>query len=169
MNEHVEANSSIAGQPAAEHLAAEQAATEQIAGVLPITGQPCDPTAYGSDVLAVVGDGVFGLLVREYLVAGSRAPAARQHSRAVEMVRCEAQAAYYRIIEPYLTEEEQGVFRRGRNHHAPHTPRRNVADYRTATGLEALFGYLYLCGRRERLRTLFLRCVGEIPAEEQEE
>ena len=114
----------------------------------------CDPKQCGSDVLAFVGDGVFGLLVREYLASRSNAHAGQQHNRAVAMVRCEAQAGYMKIIEPYLTEEEQGVFRRGRNYHSSHTPRKNVAAYRIATGLEALFGYLYLSGRTERILEL---------------
>ena len=119
------------------------------------------PREYGSDVLAFVGDGVFGMMVREYLAVSSRVHAGELHSRAVAMVRCEAQAAYMERLLPCLTEEEAGVFRRGRNYHAAHTPRRNVAAYRMATGLEALFGYLYLCGREERLRELFACCITE--------
>lgn len=120
---------------------------------------PCNPKEYGSDVLAFVGDGVFGLMVREYLAVSSRCHAGEQHNRAVAMVRCEAQAEYMSRILPHLTEEEEGVFRRGRNHHTSHTPRKNVAAYRTATGLEALFGYLYLDGQTERLRELFAYCL----------
>ncbi|MBQ5545700.1 MAG: ribonuclease III [Clostridia bacterium] len=119
------------------------------------------PREYGSDVLAFVGDGVFGMMAREYLAVSSRVHAGELHSRAVAMVRCEAQAAYMERLLPCLTEEEAGVFRRGRNYHAAHTPRRNVAAYRAATGLEALFGYLYLCGREERLRELFAYCITE--------
>ena len=130
---------------------------EMPAGTL--LGLSRDPKQCGSDVLAFVGDGVFGLLVREYLASRSNAHAGQQHSRAVAMVRCEAQADYMKIIEPHLTEEEQGVFRRGRNYHSSHTPRKNVAAYRIATGLEALFGYLYLSGRTERMRELFSLCT----------
>lgn len=119
----------------------------------------CHPREYGSDVLAFVGDGVFGLMVREYLALNSRVHAGEQHNRAVAMVRCEAQAAYMQRLLPHLTEEEEGVFRRGRNYHTSHTPRKNVAAYRTATGLEALFGYLYLSGNTSRLRELFQYCI----------
>ena len=119
----------------------------------------CQPREYGSDVLAFVGDGVFGLMVREYLALNSRVHAGEQHNRAVAMVRCEAQADYMQRLLPHLTEEEEGVFRRGRNYHTSHTPRKNVAAYRTATGLEALFGYLYLCGNTPRLRELFEICI----------
>ena len=129
-----------------------------------LLGFPCDPKQCGSDVLAFVGDGVFGLMVREYLAAQSSAHAGEQHSRAVAMVRCEAQADNMKRLLPQLTEEEEGVFRRGRNYHTSHTPRKNVAAYRAATGLEALFGYLYLSGRTERLRELFAYCIQEVPS-----
>ena len=127
-----------------------------------LLGSCCDPKRCGSDVLAFVGDGVFGLLVREYLASQSNAHAAQQHNRAVAMVRCEAQAEYMKRILPHLTEEEEGVFRRGRNYHTSHSPRKSSADYHTATGLEALFGYLYLSGNIERIRELFEYCKGEI-------
>lgn len=124
-----------------------------------LLGTSCNPAEYGSDVLAFVGDGVFGLMVREYLAINSHCHAGEQHNRAVSMVRCEAQAKYMERILPHLTEEEAGVFRRGRNYHTSHTPRKSVAAYHTATGLEALFGYLYLGGKSERLRELFSYCL----------
>ncbi len=128
-------------------------------GKFGLTGAACNPREYGSDVLAFVGDGVFGLMVREYLAISSRCRAGEQHNRAVAMVRCEAQAEYMERIIPHLTEEEEGVFRRGRNYHTSHTPRKSTAAYHTATGLEALFGYLYLSGQNERLRELFAYCL----------
>lgn len=134
-----------------------------------LLGLDCDPKQCGSDVLAFVGDGVFGLLVREYLASLSNAHAAQQHSRAVAMVRCEAQATYMKRMLPHLTEEEEGVFRRGRNHHTSHSPRKASADYHTATGLEALFGYLYLCGRIGRIRELFDYCKEETALSEEAE
>ncbi len=131
-----------------------------------LLGLECDPRQCGSDVLAFVGDGVFGLLVREYLASLSKAHAAQQHTRAVAMVRCEAQAEYMKRILPHLTEEEEGVFRRGRNHHTSRSPRKASAAYHTATGLEALFGYLYLSGNNRRLRELFEFCKdGNAPIE----
>ena len=123
-----------------------------------LLGIECDPKRCGSDVLAFVGDGVFGLLVREYLASQSNAHASEQHSRAVSMVRCEAQAEYMKRILPHLTDEEEGVFRRGRNYHTSHSPRKSSAAYHTATGLEALFGYLYLSGSINRIRGLFEYC-----------
>lgn len=131
-----------------------------------LLGLECNPKSCGSDVLAFVGDGVFGLLVREYLASASNAHAAAQHSRAVAMVRCEAQAEYMKRILPHLNDEEEGVFRRGRNHHTSHSPRKSSAAYHTATGLEALFGYLYLGGNIQRIRELFEYCKENTETEE---
>ena len=71
----------------------------------------------------------------------------------VARVRCEAQAELFKKIEPFLTEEEIDIFRRGRNAHTAHAHKR-TQEYHYATGLEALFGYLYLSGNAERIRTL---------------
>ena len=111
--------------------------------------------------LAFVGDGVYELLVREYLAAQGNCPVKKLHARKVELVRCQAQAQALEKIWPQLTPEEQEVAQRGRNAHVGHVPK-NAAleDYHGATALEALFGYLYLSGNMTRLRELF-RCVIE--------
>ena len=78
------------------------------------------------------------------------------HAQTVEQVRCEAQADAAARIEPLLTEEEADVLRRGRNAHPGHIPKNaDVSVYHKATGLEALFGYLYLKGELARIRVLF--------------
>ena len=111
--------------------------------------------------LAFVGDGVYELLVREYLVAQGNCPVKKLHARKVELVRCQAQAQALEKIWPQLTPEEQEVAQRGRNAHVGHVPKNAaLADYHGATALEALFGYLYLSGDMTRLRELF-RCVIE--------
>ena len=107
--------------------------------------------------LAFVGDGVYSLMVRERLLCEANRPVNDLHRLAVREVRAEAQsAAMGRIIE-HLTEEEEAVFKRGRNAHTA----RSGADYHRSTGLEALFGYLYLDGRIDRVRELFALCVEE--------
>lgn len=106
--------------------------------------------------LALVGDGVYELLVREMLVCEANRSAGELHKAAVKLVRAEAQAAAMDKLEPLLTEKEAGVFRRGRNAHTP----RNDAAYHRATGLEALFGYLYLNGELDRVKELFKLCMG---------
>ena len=101
--------------------------------------------------LAFVGDGVYDLMVRERLVSLANRPNKDLHQLAVQQVRAEAQAAALDKLLPLLTEEETAVYRRGRNAHTSRTG----GAYHKATGLEALFGYLYLAGRVDRVRELF--------------
>ena len=106
-------------------------------------------------VLAFVGDGVYGLCVRTKLALVNR-PSGELHKLSVEYVKAAAQAKAFRIIEPFLTEEEISVFKRGRNFHTSTTPKSATnKEYHTATGLEALFGYLYLDKRQDRINQLF--------------
>lgn len=105
--------------------------------------------------LAFVGDAVYGLMVRERLAEVNR-PIGELHHRSVQYVNANAQAEAFSVLAPLLTEEELTQFKHGRNLHTAHVPRQStVAQYHTATGVEALFGYLYLAGREERLRELF--------------
>ena len=106
--------------------------------------------------LAYVGDAVFELMVRTRLISGHNATAGRLHKMAKSVVNAGAQAEMYFRIKDMLSEEEAGVFRRGRNAKSATVPKNgSLADYRHATGLEALFGYLYLSGRFGRLREIF--------------
>lgn len=114
------------------------------------------PGQFSPLALAFLGDGVYELLAREYLLSLGNAPVGRLHSRTVELVSAAAQSAAYELLAPLLTEEEAAVYRRGRNAHAAHAPRHTgLSDYRRATGVEALFGWLYLTGRVERAGELF--------------
>lgn len=105
--------------------------------------------------LAFVGDGVYELMVREYLAAQANRPTGQLHRLAVQLVCAEAQAEAFEKIRPLLTEQELAVFKRGRN---AHTARGGDA-YHRATGLEALFGYLYLQDRTDRVRELFAHII----------
>lgn len=96
-------------------------------------------------------------MVRERLVREANRPAGVLHKRAVELVRAEAQAAAMERLLPLLTEEEAAAYRRGRNAHTARTG----GDYHKATGLEALFGYLYLSGHIDRVRELFAAAIGD--------
>lgn len=107
--------------------------------------------------LAFVGDGVYSLMVRERLLSQANRPVNDLHKLAVKAVRAEAQSAAMEKLLPLLTEEEEAVFKRGRNAHTA----RSGADYHRATGFESLFGYLYLAGRIDRVRELFAICVEE--------
>ena len=106
--------------------------------------------------LAHLGDGVFELMVRSWLCLHGKATSKGLHRATVHYVAAPAQARAVEKILPLLTEEEGDVFRRGRNT-SPHSVPQNAsrADYQAATGLEALFGWLWLQGRTERLNELF--------------
>ena len=107
--------------------------------------------------LAFVGDGVYSLMVRERLASEANRPNGALHNMAVHQVRAEAQAAAVERLLPLLSEEEEAVYKRGRNAHTA----RSGNDYHKATGLEALFGYVYLTGRIDRLRELFAVAVDD--------
>lgn len=117
--------------------------------------------------LAHIGDGVYELMVRTWLALHGRLTNRGLHRAAVDYVSAPAQASLARRILPVLTEEEQSVFRRGRNSN-PHTVSKAAtrAEYQTATALEALFGYLYLKGKIDRLDELFEKIM-EVQEEEQ--
>lgn len=122
----------------------------------------CDPKRMGPLALAFVGDAVFELFVRERLVCRAERPVSELHRASVEQVCAQAQAGFVQKLLPALTEEEQDILRRGRNAHSNHVPKNaEPADYHAATAFEALFGYLYLCGRLQRLRELFGLVCGE--------
>ena len=111
---------------------------------------------YSPLTLAFVGDGVYDLLVRSYLVRQANRPVGELNRRKVKLVNCKSQAGFARLISDSLTEKELAVYKRGRNVAPKCTPKNgSVADYHSATGLEALFGYLYLNGERERIDELF--------------
>ena len=117
----------------------------------------CDPASLSALALAFVGDGVYDLMVRQTLVSRGNLPVDTLHREAVRLVRCQAQADGVRKLLPLLEPEEEAVYKRGRNAHTNHIPKNaSPADYHCATGFEALIGYLYLKGRMERLRQIFV-------------
>lgn len=106
--------------------------------------------------LAFIGDGVFDLLVREHLLSSSSAHVGELNREKVAMVNCKSQAQDVKKLLPILTDEEQDVYRRGRNAKVNSASKHStLSDYHAATGLEALFGYLYLKGENERIKELF--------------
>lgn len=113
--------------------------------------------------LAFIGDGVYELMVREILVLNANTSVSNLHKKAVTMVRASAQSELYSVLEPILTEDELSVMKRGRNAHSTKAPQKsNPTEYRRATGVEALFGYLYLSGEYERLNEIFDIAVKEV-------
>lgn len=105
--------------------------------------------------LAYLGDAVFELLVREMLVVNSHKTNGKLHFEATHFVSAKAQSEFVDRITDTLTPEELSVYKRGRNSDAVPPKNTDVAVYKRATGLETLFGYLYLSGRTERVEELF--------------
>lgn len=106
--------------------------------------------------LAHMGDGVYELMCRAHLCAAGDQTVLKLHKDTVKLVKAPTQAAFADKIKPFLTEEELGFFRRGKNAHTHAAPKSaSRAEYAKATGLEALFGALYLLGRTDRLQELF--------------
>lgn len=106
--------------------------------------------------LAFLGDSVYEQLVRERILLSANMPASKLHIIKVSRVCAEYQSRAVEIILPELTEKEEAVLKRGRNATGNTVPKHaSTADYRRATGLECLFGYLYLTGQQERISELF--------------
>ena len=106
--------------------------------------------------LAFLGDAVFSLFVREKLVLSKTGKAADFQRASAKILSAKAQSAFLEKVQPMFTEEENDVFRRGRNAKKP-TKSKNAApgEYNRSTGLEAVIGYLYLIGENNRLEELF--------------
>lgn len=106
--------------------------------------------------LAFIGDCIYEILVRETLVAQANRPVNDLHRESVKFVSAKAQTQAYEKIKDLLTEEETAQFKRGRNAKTGHSPKSATgAEYHTATGIEALFGYLYLTEQTDRIKELF--------------
>ncbi len=115
-----------------------------------------DSRMASSASLAYLGDAVLELRVRERLVELGYTSSKALNQHALEYVRAGAQARAMERILPVLTEEESAVFHRGRNHgHGAHPKGATVGEYRNATGMEALFGYLYMTKNEARIAELF--------------
>lgn len=111
-----------------------------------------DIRTYSPLALAYIGDGVYDLIIRSVVVAKGNTRASELHKRTSQIVKAKTQAEMMEVILPLLAEEEEAVYRRGRNAKSP-TMAKNatMADYRKATGFEALVGYLYLQDKFERI------------------
>ena len=121
-----------------------------------------DLRTYSPLTLAYIGDGVYEVVIRTILVKKGNCPVNQLHRKASSLVKASAQSNMMDILEPQLTEEEQSVYRRGRNAHSP-TMAKNatMSDYRRATGFEALIGYLYLKEDYTRMLELIRMGIGE--------
>ena len=121
-----------------------------------------DLRSYSPLTLAYIGDGVYELIIRTILVKKGNCPVNCLHKKASSLVKAGAQSAIMEVIEEELTPEELSVYRRGRNAHSPTMAKHaTMADYRRATGFEALMGYLYLKEDYTRMLTLVRMGIGE--------
>ena len=108
--------------------------------------------------LAFIGDCVYEMLVRETLVADANRPVNDLHRESVKFVSAKAQTAAFERIKDILTEDEMTVYKRGRNAKVGHSPKSATeGEYHCATGVEALFGYLYLTEQLDRIKELFAK------------
>lgn len=124
--------------------------------MLPVTGLTiAELNEMSPLVLAYVGDAVYELAIRSRLAAGQRRKINEIHLDAVNLTKAEAQAETLRMIEEHLTDEEIAIVKRGRNAKSHSRPKNaGIANHRLSTGLEALFGYLYLKGDSQRLQEI---------------
>lgn len=124
--------------------------------------QDVDIQTYSPLTLAFIGDSIYDLVIRTIVVGRGNTKPAKLHRACAALVKASAQARFMDVIEPVLTEEEEKVFRRGRNAHSPTMAKNaSMADYRRATGFEALLGFLYLTDRTERMLFLIRTALAE--------
>ena len=138
----------------------EPASADSLSFILPPEAASSDPFLLNGAVLAYIGDAVYELMVRrfvlEHRLSGESQHADKLHRRTVGLVNARAQSDMIRALVPELTDTEVSIFKRGRNASTLSAAKnQSVTDYRRATGLEALFGNLYLSGQTERLKELF--------------
>jgi len=127
---------------------------DEIRSMLPEL-RACDAARMAPLTLAYIGDTVYDLYVRTLLLHRCDATVHNLHLKAAGMVRASAQAQASSRLQPLFTDEEAAVYRRGRNAHMGTVPRNaSIADYRAATGLEAVLGFLFLSGEDTRIREL---------------
>lgn len=119
-----------------------------------------DLRTYSPLVLAYIGDGFYELIIRTMIVSEGNAPVHKLHKRASQLAKAKTQAEMMIEMVPLLNEEELGVYKRGRNAKSATNPKNvSVVEYRTATGFEALLGYLYLKEDYERAIDLVKKSI----------
>ena len=117
-------------------------------------GKNVSPKQYSPLTLAYIGDAVYELYVRTYLIKDSNLPVNRLHREAIHLVNAKAQSDLYQKIKDELTEEEMQIYKRGRNTNSHPPKNADMVDYKSATGVEALIGFLYLSGKADRIAEL---------------
>lgn len=122
-----------------------------------------DVRAYSPLTLAYIGDVVYDLVIRTVVVERANRAANELHKKTTQYVKAQAQAQMIEALAEQLTEEEEAVYRRGRNAKSYTTAKNaSIADYRKATGYEALLGYLYLTDRMDRVLELIIAGIDAV-------
>lgn len=114
-----------------------------------------DIRTYSPLTLAFIGDGIYDLIIRTIIVGKGNTRASQLHQHTSHLVKAHSQSVMIEYMLPHMTEEEEHIYRRGRNAKSP-TMAKNatMTDYRRATGFEALMGYLYLTDQMDRMLDL---------------
>ena len=113
--------------------------------------------------LAHIGDGVFELLCRSWLCGHGGLNVGKLHADTIKLVKATAQAKFADTMLPHLNEEELALYRRGKNSHGHAVPKSaSRAEYAKATGVEAMFGGLYLAGKTDRINEIFVTVMEEL-------
>ena len=124
---------------------------------------PQQARGYSPLALAFIGDAVYEEFIRTQIILKANMSSNKLHKEAVKYVKASAQSNAMKALLPLLTEEEEDVFKRGRNAHSATVPKNaDVVEYRTATGFEALIGYLYLTTQTLRLNDLMQKAYASI-------
>ena len=114
-----------------------------------------DIRTYSPLTLAFIGDGIYDLIIRTMIVGRGNTKASQLHQHTSHLVKAHSQSVMIEYMLPHMTQEEEAVYKRGRNAKSPTMAKNaSMADYRRATGFEALMGYLYLADRFERIMEL---------------
>jgi len=121
-----------------------------------------DAMILNPQVLAFVGDAVYTLYVRNMIVLNNKGKSGELHKITAKYVKAKTQSEAIEKLLPTLTQDEQDVFKRGRNYKTQSTAKNSsVQEYHRATGFEAVLGYLYLSGQKERLNEILKSSLGE--------
>ncbi|ADL11693.1 Mini-ribonuclease 3 [Acetohalobium arabaticum] len=124
---------------------------------------PERPRLFSPETMAYIGDSIYEVFIRSYLIEQGLRKGNSLHQQAVKYVNAGAQAELLQQLESYLTEEEEAIVRRGRNSNSGSVPKNaDVVDYRYSTAFEALLGYLYLEGKKVRLEEVLTEIKGII-------
>ncbi len=126
-----------------------------------------NPREYSPLALAYIGDAIYEIYIRDHVIKKANAPVNKLHTTSKKYVKASAQAQIYHFIKDLLTENELAILKRGRNAKSASSPKNgDIREYRLATGVEALIGFLYLNNEIERLTYIINTGIAQIERED---